>query len=126
MFGIEDFSKPIVDFSNFEFSQLGDALVFGGAILLIGVATVFAVLCVLWLFLILFRLVFNQAPAKKASKKNQATTVAQTENVANNISTNDTELIAVIAAAIAMAESENSELYPLKEYKIIDERNYLK
>ena len=108
MFGVEDFSKPIVDFSNFEFSQLGDALVFGGAILLIGVATVFAVLCVLWLFLVLFRLVFNQAPAKKASKKNQATTATQTENVANNISTNDTELIAVIAAAIAMAESENS------------------
>ena len=28
MFGILDFSKPIVDFSNFEFSQLGDALIF--------------------------------------------------------------------------------------------------
>ena len=43
MFGIEDFSKAIVDFQNFEVSQLGDALLFGGAILLIGMAAIFAV-----------------------------------------------------------------------------------
>ena len=42
MFGI-DKTLPIVDFSNFDVSQLGDALVFGGSVLLIGMATVFAV-----------------------------------------------------------------------------------
>ena len=37
MFGIEDFYAPIVKLSNeFDISQLGEAFLFGGAILLIG------------------------------------------------------------------------------------------
>ena len=44
MFGIEDFSKPIIDFANFDISQLGNALLFGLSMLAIGMITVFAVL----------------------------------------------------------------------------------
>ena len=47
MFGIEDYSKPIVDFANFDIAQLGNALLFGASILLIGMVTVFSVLCIL-------------------------------------------------------------------------------
>ena len=57
MFGIFDYSKPIIDFQNFDISQLGDALLFGLSMLVIGMITVFGVLCILWLFLYLFRLV---------------------------------------------------------------------
>ena len=67
MFGIEDFSKSIVDYSNFDISQLGEAALFGGAILLIGMATIFSVLVVIWLCLVLFKVAFHDLPSKKAS-----------------------------------------------------------
>ena len=106
MFGINDFSKAIIDFGNFDFSQLKDALLFGGAMLLIGMATVFSVLCLLWLCLTLFKICFHDIPAKRSERAVDNTVVAAP--VATAVSTNDDEIIAVIAAAIAMAESESS------------------
>lgn len=108
MFGIEDFSGPIVDFSNFEFSQLGEALLFGASVMLIGMATVFAVLCILWLFLLLFKLIFHDLPKKKKAKKAVLTPVIAKESAAESDSINEGELIAVITAAVAMAESDSS------------------
>ena len=109
MFGIEDFSKPIIDYSNFDFSQIKDVLIFGGSILLIGMATIFAVLIILWAFLALFKLVFHNS-GKKEAKKSQKAVVGGTEKAENDTGTDQGEIIAVIAAAIAMAESENSDL----------------
>lgn len=110
MFGVYDYTKPIIDYSNFDISQVGDALLFGGAIVLIGMATVFAVLCLLWLFLVVFRIVFHDIPEKKSSKKKTYQPV-ETQQAATQIqrATDDAEIIAVIAAAIAMAESESSD-----------------
>ena len=108
MFGILDFSKPIVDFTNFEFSQLGDALVFGGAIMLIGMVTIFAILCLLWLCLILFKVAFHDLPQKRLEKKQKAATLTAIESNEEVSSSDDGEIIAVIAAAIAMAESEDT------------------
>ena len=105
MFGITDYTKPIVDFANFEASSILDALAFGGAMLLIGMATVFSVLCLLWACLAIFKLVFHDLPAKKAAKPEsvvEAVPVQETVQV-----TSDTEIVAVIAAAIAMAEAES-------------------
>lgn len=110
MFGIEDYSKPIVDFSNFDVSQLGDALLFGASIMLIGMVTIFAVLCILWLFLIVFKLVFQNLGKNKAAKKNTAVAPVVNENATKPSQPDDGEIIAVIAAAIAMAESESSGL----------------
>ena len=108
MFGIEDFSKKIVDFTNFAPSQLVDALVFGLAIVLIGMLTVFTVLIILWLFLICFKLVFHDLPAKRRLKESSRTAaVHETEAVEEDKSE---EIVAVIAAAIAMAESESSDM----------------
>ena len=107
MFGITDFSKPIIDFSNFSFSQLGDAVLFGAAIILMGMLTVFAVLCILWLFLILFKFVFHDLKDKRAQKK-ASLTVNLADNKDEDKSVDDSEIIAVIAAAIAAAESDNS------------------
>ena len=107
MFGIEDYAKSIVDFSNFEVSQLGDAFVFGGAVLLIGMVTIFAVLCLLWISLIAFQFFFHDLPEKRA--KNAPAAAAAPAPVVEQApakSSND-EIVAVIAAAIAAAESEN-------------------
>ena len=107
MFGIFDYTKPIVDFQNFDITQLGEAFLFGGSILLIGMLTVFAVLCLLWLFLALFKLAFHDIPAKRP-KKNVAPVPVVKEKTEDVSKTDDSEIIAVIAAAIAMAESENT------------------
>jgi sodium pump decarboxylase gamma subunit len=108
MFGITDYSKPIIDFSNFDISQLGQAAGFGGAMVLIGMATIFAVLCLLWVCLVLFKIVFHDIPEKR---KNAAVAVEEVTEAAPATAvahSDDEEIVAVIAAAIAMAESESS------------------
>ena len=107
MFGINDFSQKIVDFENFDPSQLTDALTFGGAMLLIGMLTIFAVLIILWAFLSVFKAVFHETSGK-AKVKLEATPAPVQSSVASAPA--DGELVAVIAAAIAMAEAENSGL----------------
>ncbi len=108
MFDSFDFSKPIIDFSNFELSQLGDAFLFGGGVLLIGMATVLAVLCVLWGCLAIFRLLCHDLPAKRSKKKKVAPVVTIAQKTDEVKAQDDGELVAVIAAAIAMAESDSS------------------
>ena len=104
MFGI-DYNSPIVDFANFEVSDLVSALGFGGAMVLIGMATVFAVLILLWICLVLFEVFFHDIPERKAKAPEVSTVVPVQETVASQPA--DTEIIAVLAAAIAMAESES-------------------
>lgn len=106
MLGIDDLSKPIVDFANFDISQIGTALGFGLTVLLIGIVTVFAVLSLLWLFIYLFRLCFHNLLAKRSAKKTAAAPVNYVESAKDEPNTDEGEIIAVIAAAIAMAESE--------------------
>lgn len=89
-----------------------EKLLYGGQMLLIGMATVFAVLTLLWACLVVFKVVFHDIPAnrkREASEKrvDTAATVVQPEPINTN---NDDEIIAVIAAAIAAAESECSGL----------------
>ena len=95
MFGIENYAEKI--------GNLGDAFLFGGAMVLIGVATVFAVLIIIWICLSLFKLVFHDLPQKRKSAPvaPAAPVVVQQPTQSRN-----DEIIAVIAAAIAMAESE--------------------
>ena len=109
MFGITDYSKAIVDFANFDVSQLSSALVFGGAILLIGMLTIFAVLCLLWLCLILFKLFFHDMPMKSSAKKPAKDVEVATAEQSAPISA-ESEVVAVIAAAVAMAEAESDGL----------------
>ena len=117
MFGIENFSESIIKFgAGFDVSQLGKAALFGGAVLLIGMATVFAVLCILWAFLMLFKLVFHDLPKKKA-EASKATEVAQ-QPVQTVVYDTNEELVAVIAAAIAAAESDNTGI----KFKVVSFR----
>ncbi len=92
-----DITKPI--------ENLSDKFLYGGQMLLIGMLTVFSVLVLLWLTLILFKVFFHDIPSKskKAPKKEKTEPVAVYHAPEN---TENEEIIAVIAAAIAMAENE--------------------
>ena len=105
-----DFSQAIVKFSDFEFSQIAEAFGFGGFMLLVGMATVFAVLCILWLCLTLFKLGFHDLPEKRKANALANATV-EVDPVTESVDVTDGlngEIVAAIAAAIAMAESESS------------------
>ena len=95
--GNVNISEPISDF--------GDRLLYAGQMLLIGMATVFSVLVVLMIALVLFKFFFHDLPKRQkkvvSDSKAETVTVAPTASVSN-----DEEIIAVIAAAIAMAENE--------------------
>ena len=83
----------------------GETALFGAKILLIGMVTVFAVLCLIWLCLTIFKSAFSH-DSKKTVKaiKTEAEPVV---DVAPVVVADDSEIIAVIAAAIAAAESES-------------------
>ena len=93
-----DLSKPIDGFM--------DKLTYGGQMLLIGMATVFSVLILLWVALVLFKLFFHDLPHRSKATKEVKADLAPVFQ-APAASDND-EIIAVIAAAIATAESECS------------------
>ena len=102
-------TESIIDYSNFSGSDLGEAALFGGSMVLIGMLAIFAVLTILWGCLILFKIAFHDIPAKKANKQVvEATPVAEPTEI-STVSSDD-EIIAVIAAAVAMAESESDGL----------------
>lgn len=83
---------------------------YGGQMLLIGMSVVFSVLLILWGALELFHLIVTKLPAaleKKRAKAGESTPAPQT--VAAVTDDDETELVAVFAAAIAAATEENPE-----------------
>ena len=104
MFGV-NLNEQLVNIVEFNFSKIDKALAFGGTMVLIGMATIFAVLIILWISLILFKFFFHDLPNRRAasSKPKEALPVAETAVYDGT----DEEIVAVIAAAIAMAESES-------------------
>ena len=93
-----DFNSTIVDLENFNIADLGEALGFGGSMVLIGMASVFAVLIILWACLVLFKIFFHDIPEKK-SKAAAAAPVVPVQEVVQT-TTSDAEIV-------AMAESES-------------------
>ena len=87
--------------------SLGDILGFGGQMMLIGMATVFSVLCIIWICLVIFKYAFQNLGNLKSKDKNEAEIIKSVDVVPVRVNAND-EIVAVIAAAIAMAESESS------------------
>ena len=101
---VTDYSKPVEGFM--------DKLLFGGQMVLIGMSVVFSVLVLLWISLLAFKLFFHDLPSKRKAKEKVivATKVEPVKETAVKVQTSDDEIVAVIAAAIAAAESENSGL----------------
>ena len=109
-----DYADKIIDTKGF-----GETLGFGAQMLLIGMATVFAVLSILWISLILFKIFFHDLPEKR---KKEAAAVEEAPapviEAAPAVTYDDGEVIAAIAAAIAMAEAEDSGL----KFKVVSFR----
>ena len=133
MFGLLDidYTRPI--------SSIGDKFLFGGQMLLIGMAVVFAVLVLLWLSLELFRIVFARLEPKLADfslvnlfrgnsdkpktekppkpEKPKAAKKSETPAPAAPAAATDTEIIAVITAAIAASENA-----PIGSFRVVSFR----
>ena len=90
-----------------ETGATSELLSFGGQVFFIGILTVFAVLGLLWACLTVFKIVFHDIPAKKSGKIVPEKKVVENFVAPAPIQTNDDEIVAVIAAAIAAAESES-------------------
>ena len=97
----------ILSISADQYSEklnVSEALEFGGQMLLLGIGAVFAVLAIIWLVLTVFKAVFTRIEKKEkpvtAKQETEAPALAP-------VYTAEEEIVAVIAAAIAMAESES-------------------
>ena len=84
-----------------------DKLLYGGQMLLIGLGMVFAVLIILMLTVLTFKNIFGKMTSGEVNNtlKAEAPIIQTTRANADS-----DEIVAVIAAAIAMAESENNGL----------------
>ena len=96
---------------NQQIEGFSDKLLYGGQMLLIGMATVFAVLVLIMICLNVFKIVFHdlQTKGKKESKAKSVDVIPQA-TPSTVASVDNGEIVAVITAAIAAAESENSGL----------------
>lgn len=95
--------------------SLGERLSGGLSVLIIGLCAVFGVLACLWGVLALFKVFFYDIPEKKKAKKTAApepVIEAPAAPVPEVNTSNDTQLIAVITAAIAAyrSDTENTSL----------------
>ena len=97
----------LLDFSKEQFAQknlpMSEVLSSGGMVVLTGLLTVFAVLCVLWFALVMFKFFFHDLKQNTKTKELKAEPAPVYQAPA---ASEGEEIIAVIAAAIAMAESE--------------------
>ena len=110
MFLAVDVTKPI--------ESVGDKFAYGGQMLLIGMSVVFSVLLILWGALELFHLIVTKLPAALEKKRAKQTEVP-TETVAPIVENDDeSETVAVIAAAIAAASEEN----PAGSFRVVSFR----
>ena len=107
-----DVTKPL--------ESAADKFAYGGQMLLIGMSVVFAVLLILWGSLELFHLAVTKLPAvieKKRAKPEPAQLVP--DSVSETVRDEDeTELIAVFAAAIAAASEDN----PAGSFRVVSFR----
>lgn len=104
--------------SIYESGNPGEALIFGLQVFLIGIVTVFSVLCVIWACLAIFKLVLHDLPERKKNRRVDDTPVASVEEAPIVYYGSDDEIVAVIAAAIAAAESECSDV----KYRVVSFR----
>lgn len=88
-----------------ELASGAEKLQYGTTMLLLGMGTIFTVLAIIWLSLVLFKFVFHDLAAKKKEAPIEEPVVAAPIVTAAPC---DEEIVAVIAAAIAMAESEGN------------------
>ena len=110
MFLAIDVTKPL--------ESVSDKFAYGGQMLLIGMSVVFAVLLILWGALELFHLIVTKLPAAIEKKRAKANVAEEVSPVAAVPDEDDSELVAVFAAAIAAASEEN----PAGSFRVVSFR----
>ena len=95
--------NALLELFNFSAESYGENLSEGVLVFFIGIATVFSVLAIILAVLSLFGVVFGKTASSKKEKAAPAPAAVATTSATVP---SDAEIIAVIAAAIAAAESE--------------------
>ncbi len=96
----------------------------GVVVLVIGMVIVFSVLILLWAILLGFEQVFYKIPQKKKAKAVAKPQEAVTENViAPQVEEDDTEIVAVITAAICALTNQNASNFKIKSIRRISNWN---
>lgn len=91
---------------------------YGLKIAVMGIGTVFAVLLIIWLVLSVFQIVFDKKPSEKPSVKTTAPAPVAVSAVQNSASDeDDTELIAVLMAAVCAATGSDASKLRIVSYK---------
>lgn len=126
-------SQPIADSTAAattiinENSTWGDRLGLGFQTLLQGMLTIFAILFIIYIFILILGKAMTAAKGDKKSKKSKKNEVVATEkaseSTANTVSpvsaNNDEELVAVIAAAISAYTKEPTTKFRVVSFKHI-------
>lgn len=102
------------------YQTIGDVFKNSGSYAIVGLLTVFSVLAIIWGVLELFHLFSHGKTKKKSNPVTPAITVAPASESAPMTSapatqSNDEEIVAVIAAAIAAAQNEN----PIGSFRVV-------
>ena len=100
--------------------ELGEALGIGGMVTVVGLAIVFGVLIILMLVLMLFKVIFYKEPKKAETKQPKQEVKAPTPVPAPAQQTDDTELIAVLTAAVAASLNTSTYNLRIKSYRRVD------
>lgn len=111
------------------FDGFGDRMLFGGQLLLLGMATVFSVLILLWVIIALLHLLVGTLPEKlKAARQNRAQPTPAVEEKeafeaeisaadAESAAADDGELVAAMAAAIAAYTGQPQSSFRVVSFK---------
>lgn len=97
---------------------IGEALATGGETTVIGLAIVFAVLIILMIVLMLFKLVFYRQP--KAAHKETAVETVTEETPSDEV--DESELVAVLTAAVAASLNTSTYNLQIKSYRRTDNK----
>lgn len=99
---------------------LGEALSMGGETTVIGLAIVFSVLIILMLVLYLFKVIFYKDPKKAKPVEVKTEAPAAAEKKADDM--DETELIAVLTAAVAASLNTSTYNLQIKSYRRTDNK----
>ena len=98
----------LLEFTKDQFTQenlpFSSAVTSGAEVVVTGTLTVFAVLILLWLALVVFKFFFHDLASRRKISKDAGIELSLSHHTVE--ASDDEEIIAVIAAAIAMAENE--------------------
>ena len=113
------YSEALISGNNLS---IGEALKMGGETTVIGLTIVFSVLIILMIVLMLFKVIFYRDPAKQAKKAIDTPTEEQSVVSDSADDMDESELIAVLTAAIAASLNTSTYNLQIKSYRRTDNK----